>query len=84
MFPFIPLIILPAFFLSRMLVEVEQLPGWAQALGWLSPLRHADDASQQILLPEGDTAAIWLNIGILLLYAPILLALASRNLRETE
>jgi ABC-2 type transport system permease protein len=83
-FPFIPLIILPAFFLSGMLVAVNQLPGWAQALGWLSPLRYANDAIQEIILPNGDTAVMLLNMGILLLYAAILLGLASRTLRETE
>lgn len=83
-FPFIPLIILPAFFLSGMLIAVDQLPGWAQALGWLSPLRYANDAIQEIILPNGDAGVMLLNMGILLLYAAILLGLASRTLRETE
>lgn len=83
-FPFIPLIILPAFFLSGMLIAVDQLPGWAQVLGWLSPLRYANDAIQEIILPSGDTGVMLLNMGILLLYALILLVLASRTLRETE
>jgi ABC-2 type transport system permease protein len=36
-FPFIPLIILPAFFLSGMLVAVNQLPAWAQVLSCYLP-----------------------------------------------
>lgn len=83
-FPFIPLIILPAFFLSGMLIAVDQLPGWAQVLGWLSPLRYANDAIQEIILPNGDAGVMLVNMGILLLYALILLVLASRTLRETE
>jgi ABC-2 type transport system permease protein len=51
-FPFIPLIILPAFFLSGMLVAVDQLPNWAQLFSWLSPLRYANDAIQEIILPN--------------------------------
>ena len=83
-FPFIPLIILPAFFLSGMLVAVKQLPGWAQALGWLSPLRYANDAIQEIILPEGDTGSMALNMVILLVYGLLLLFLASRTLRDTN
>ncbi|HET6446988.1 MAG TPA: ABC transporter permease [candidate division Zixibacteria bacterium] len=82
-FPFIPLIILPAFFLSGMLVAVEQLPGWAQILGWLSPLRYANDAIQEIILPDGDTGVMLLNIAILLFYGLILLVIASRTLKDT-
>jgi ABC-2 type transport system permease protein len=82
-FPFIPLIILPAFFLSGMLVAVSQLPGWAQLLSWLSPLRYANDAIQEIILPDGDTTSMLLNMVILLFYTLILLLLASRTLRDT-
>jgi ABC-2 type transport system permease protein len=83
-FPFIPLIILPAFFLSGMLVAVKQLPGWAQLLSWLSPLRYANDAIQQIILPNKDYGVMALNMFLLLLYALLLLGLASLTLRETE
>jgi ABC-2 type transport system permease protein len=82
-FPFIPLIILPAFFLSGMLVAVDQLPGWAQILSWLSPLRYANDAIQEIILPNGDSGAMLLNMAILLLYGLILLIVASRTLKDT-
>jgi len=82
-FPFIPLIILPAFFLSGMLVAVEHLPGWAQILSWLSPLRYANDAIQEIILPNGNSGVILLNMAILLLYGVILLIIASRTLRDT-
>jgi ABC-2 type transport system permease protein len=83
-FPFIPLIILPAFFLSGMLVSVEQLPGWAQVLSWLSPLRYANDAIQEIIAPGGDTGVMVLNMVLLALYGLLLLAIASRTLRDTE
>ena len=82
-FPFIPLIILPAFFLSGMLVAVNQLPGWAQVLSWLSPLRYANDAIQEIILPDGDMGSMLLSMVILLFYTLILLLLASRTLRDT-
>jgi ABC-2 type transport system permease protein len=82
-FPFIPLIILPAFFLSGMLVAVDQLPNWAQALSWLSPLRYANDAIQEIIVPNGDTGAMVTSMVILFLYAVILLIVASRTLRDT-
>jgi len=81
--PFIPLIILPAFFLSGMLVAVDQLPGWAQILSWLSPLRYANDAIQEIILPCGDSSGILVNMALLLLYGVILLLVASRTLKDT-
>jgi ABC-2 type transport system permease protein len=82
-FPFIPLIILPAFFLSGMLVAVDQLPGWAQILSWLSPLRYANDAIQEIIAPNGDAGVMLLNMAILLLYGLALLLVASRTLKDT-
>ncbi len=83
-FPFIPLVILPAFFLSGMMVAINQLPGWAQLLSWLSPLRYANDAIQEIILPDGDNGVMVLNLGLLLLYGLLLLTLASLTLRDTE
>jgi ABC-2 type transport system permease protein len=82
-FPFIPLIILPAFFVSGMLVDVDQMPGWAQILSWLSPLRYANDAIQEIIVPTGDTSTMIVNMAILLLYTLLLLLVASRTLRDT-
>jgi len=83
-FPFIPLIILPAFFISGMLVAVDLLPRWAQILSWLSPLKYANAAIQQIILPERDSAEIVLNMVLLLLYGLLLILVASRTLRDTE
>lgn len=83
-FPFIPLIILPAFFISGMLVDVDSLPGWAQALSWLSPLKYANAAIQQIILPGGDSREIVLNLVLLLFYGLLLILVASRTLRDTE
>lgn len=83
-FPFIPLIILPAFFLSGMLVAIEQLPGWAQLLSWLSPLRYANDAIQEIIVPNGDNKVIALNMALLLFYGLLLLVVASLTLRDTD
>lgn len=83
-FPFIPLIILPSFFLSGMMVDVDQLPKWAQLVGLLSPLRYANNAIQEIILPDGDSGVILLNGAILLAYSLVLLAIASTTLQETE
>jgi len=83
-FPFIPLIILPAFFLSGMLVAIDQLPGWAQVLSWLSPLRYANKAIQEIILPNGDDGVMALNMLLLLLFGLILLVVASLTLHDTE
>jgi hypothetical protein len=52
-------------------------------LSWLSPLRYANAAIQEIILPNGDNGVMVLNMLLLLLYALFLLGLASRTLRET-
>jgi ABC-2 type transport system permease protein len=42
-FPFIPLVLLPSIFLSGMILPVEKLPEWAQALSRFTPLFYATE-----------------------------------------
>lgn len=82
--PFIPLVLLPSIFLSGILTHgVDALPGWAQAVSWLIPLRYASDIIQGLigsktLMDQGGTL-----LG-LLAYGVVLLGLATLTLREYD
>ncbi len=83
-FPFIPLVILPEMFLSGMMVDVEKLPVWGQWLGRLSPLHYANNAVQELIKGDVGLDAIWRDLVILMVYAVVLLVVASRTLPEVE
>ncbi len=83
-FPFIPLIILPSVFLSGMIVDVDKLPIWAQYVGKGLPLHYANNMVQEVIKTEMDMSIIWKNGGILILYAAILMFIASRTLKDVD
>lgn len=82
--PFIPLVLLPSIFLSGVLTRgVDALPGWAQALSYLVPLRYAGDIiqgliSNRTLLDESG------SLLALLVYGVVLLGTATVTLREYD
>jgi ABC-2 type transport system permease protein len=83
-FPFVPLIILPSVFLSGMLVDVDELPAWAEWLGHAFPLFWANDVIQEVILPDGTLKDVWGSFAVLAGYGVALLLLASLTLREVE
>lgn len=83
-FPFIPLIILPSVFLSGFLVDVEELPTWAEWLGHAFPMLYANNVIQEMILPNGTLEDVWINFAVLGCYGLALLLLASLTLREVE
>jgi ABC-2 type transport system permease protein len=83
-FPFVPLIIVPSVFLSGLLVDVSELPEWAEWLGHALPLFWANDVIQEVIEPNGALEDVWGNLVVLAGYSVFLLLLASRTLREIE
>ncbi|HUG17035.1 MAG TPA: ABC transporter permease [Thermomicrobiales bacterium] len=83
-FPFVPLITVPSVFLSGLMVDPARLPAWADWLGRALPLRYANNVIQEMIRPGGALADTWLNVVALLGYIVVLLALASRTMREVE
>lgn len=71
--PFIPLVLLPSIFLSGVLTRgVGALPGWAQAISAIIPLRYASDIIQGLvgggsLQGQAGELALLLGIGVALL-----------------
>jgi ABC-2 type transport system permease protein len=83
-FPFIPLIILPSVFLSGLLVDVDELPTWAEWLGHTLPLFWANDVIQAVIESGWEFGDIETSFAVLAGYGIALLLLASLTLRETE
>jgi ABC-2 type transport system permease protein len=83
-FPFVPLIILPSVFLSGLLVDVDELPTWADWLGHVFPLFWANDVIQDLIESGWKFDDIQSSLAVLASYSVVLLLLASRTLREVE
>lgn len=80
-FPFVPLVMMPPVFLSGMIVSIDALPGWAQAVSLVVPLRYAVDVIHEIAGGGGIVDA-WGSLLVLPVLAIGFLALAARTLRE--
>jgi lipooligosaccharide transport system permease protein len=69
-------VVTPMFLFSGTFYPITELPGWAQALAWLSPLWHGTELARAAALPGGPGAAMlcvhlayllaWLVVGTLL------------------
>lgn len=82
-FPFIYLILLPSIFLSGILLPIDKLPGWAQALSRFTPLYYATEILHGLV----DGGKLLDDSGALLrlpLYGLMILVLARLTLRETS
>ena len=83
-FPFVPLIILPSVFLSGLLVDVDELPTWADWLGHAFPLFWANDVIQDVIEASWTFEDVQGSLAVLVGYSVALLLLASLTLREVE
>ncbi len=81
-FPFIPLVSIPSFFFSGLLVDFGDLPLWAQWIGLLYPFHYAVNALLEMIRSNPDFQYIWMNIAFLTVYTVILIIVSSRTLRD--
>ena len=79
---FMPLIVLPQFFLCGLLVPREQMAGWLQAVSDVLPLTYAVEALQEVGANTEPTGRMWLDVGIVAGVAVVALALAAATLRR--
>jgi ABC-2 type transport system permease protein len=79
---FMPVIVLPQFFLCGLLVPVDQMAGWLQAIAHVLPLTYAVEALQQVGSSTSATATMWIDIAIVAGAALLALALAAGTLRR--
>jgi ABC-2 type transport system permease protein len=79
---FMPVIVLPQFFLCGLLVPVDQMAGWLQAISAVLPLTYAVEALQEVGRSADATGTMWLDVGIVAGAALLALALAAATLRR--
>jgi ABC-2 type transport system permease protein len=79
---FMPVIVLPQFFLCGLLVPREQMAGWLQAISDVLPLTYAVEALQEVGRSAAETGIMWRDIGIVAGAAMLALALAAATLRR--
>ena len=79
---FMPVIVLPQFFLCGLLVPVDQMAGWLQAVSDVLPLTYAVDALQEVGRSPDPTGTMWIDIAVVAGAALLALALAAATLRR--
>jgi ABC-2 type transport system permease protein len=79
---FMPLIVLPQFFLCGLLVPREQMAGWLQAISDALPLTYAVDALQEVGANVDPTGRMWVDLAVVAAAAVLALALAAATLRR--
>ena len=80
---FIPLVLAPQIFLSGVILPVEQLPGYFQAVSKVLPLTYAVDGLKEIMLNGQSLGDIGVDLGVLIGFAAVLLVLAAATVRRT-
>jgi ABC-2 type transport system permease protein len=79
---FMPVIVLPQFFLCGLLVPTDQMAGWLQAVSDVLPLTYAVDALQEVGRSATATATLWRDLGVVAGVALLALSLAAATLRR--
>ena len=79
---FMPVVVLPQFFLCGLLVPREQLAGWLQAVSDVLPLTYAVEALHEVGRSPEPTGTMWADVGIVAGGALLALALAAVTLRR--
>jgi ABC-2 type transport system permease protein len=81
-FPFIPLILI-SFIISGILIPVDQLPAWSQAISYLTPLYYGNNILQ-ILIDGGALGDQWGNLVSLLIYGLAVMFIGMLTIRESD
>jgi ABC-2 type transport system permease protein len=79
---FMPVVVLPQFFLCGLLVPREQLAGWLQAVSDALPLTYAVEALQEVGASPEATGTMWTDVGVVAAAALLALGLAAATLRR--
>ncbi|MGY1884816.1 ABC transporter permease [Blastococcus sp. SYSU DS0753] len=79
---FMPVVVLPQFFLCGLLVPREQMAGWLQAISDVLPLTYAVEALREVGRSAEATGTMVLDVGIVAGAALLALALAAATLRR--
>ena len=80
---FIPLVLAPQIFLSGIILPVEQLPAYLEAIARVLPLTYAVEGLQEIMLRGQTLGDVLPEIAVLAGFAVVLLTLAAATVRRT-
>lgn len=83
-FPFIPLVAVPAALLSGIAIPIDDLPTVLQWISYLIPLRYAADVLREVLIKGGDFRDALGPFLALIGFGLALVSMASLTLREKE
>lgn len=81
---FIPLVIVPQFLLSGILVPVSTEPGWMQVVSRVLPLTYAVDGLRSVMIRGADLSwpVLRLDTGVVFGFCVLMVVLASLTLRR--
>jgi ABC-2 type transport system permease protein len=81
---FIPLVIVPQFLLSGILVPVSTEPGWMQVVSRVLPLTYAVDGLRSVMIRGADLSwpTLQLDTGVVFGFCVLMVVLASLTLRR--
>lgn len=79
---FMPVVVLPQFFLCGLLVPREQMAGWLQAVSDALPLTYAVDGLREVGRSAEPTGTMWVDVAVVAGAAVLALALAAATLRR--
>ncbi|GAB3356797.1 ABC transporter permease [Modestobacter lapidis] len=79
---FMPVIVLPQFFLCGLLVPREQMAGWLQAVSDVLPLTYAVEALQEVGASAGASGTMWVDVAVVAGAALLALGAAAATLRR--
>jgi ABC-2 type transport system permease protein len=79
---FMPVVVLPQFFLCGLLVPREQLAGWLQVVSDALPLTYAVEALQEVGGSPDATGTMWIDVAVVAGAALLALGLAAATLRR--
>jgi ABC-2 type transport system permease protein len=79
---FMPVIVLPQFFLCGLLVARDQMADWLRYISDVLPLTYAVEALQHVGSSGALTAALWWDVAVVVGVALLALALGAATLRR--
>jgi len=79
---FIPLILFPSILLSGVFWPIEAVPSVLRPVSYFIPLTYAVEGMRSVMIRGWDIGGIWLQIGVLVLFACVMLILSAYSLRK--
>jgi ABC-2 type transport system permease protein len=79
---FMPVIVLPQFFLCGLLIARDQMADWLRYISDVLPLTYAVEALEEVGRSAAETATMWRDVGIVAGAALLALALGAATLRR--